>query len=48
MDQKAGNSFQEWNTFTKRVQSEYADKDRKKYSQYPGQPAEKFLVRVPP
>jgi len=47
MDQKADNCFQKWSTFTKRIQSEYADKERKKYSQYPGQPIEKYLIYIP-
>lgn len=48
VDQKADHRFRKWNTFTKRIQSEYADEERKKYSQYPGQPVEKFLVHIPP
>ena len=44
MNQKPDNCLGEWNTFAKGVQRKYADKERKKYSQYPGQPMDKFLV----
>jgi hypothetical protein len=44
MNQKTNNCLSEWNAFAKGVQSKYADEERKKYSQYPGQPMDKFLA----